>query len=156
MNIKILSLLYFFVIFTSGTRLAVAQDYINQGQFKTWTVFSGENMEACFAISSPKESEGKYTKRGTVQAAVVYRPRENGFSFISLEFGYPFAKDALVEIKIDKKRLRPIDADLQIPDTNKFKKHTGWEPKISFEETMKDLLDYWRVKVNTNPNQLLR
>ena len=61
-----------------------------------------------------------------------------------------------IEIKIDRKRLRPIDADLQIPDTNKFKKHTGWEPKISFEETMKDLLDYWRVKVNTNPNQLLR
>ena len=26
------------------------------------------------------------------------------------------------------RRLRPLDADLQVPDTTKFRKHTGWEP----------------------------
>ena len=54
------------------------------------------------------------------------------------------------EIKIvtDPERLRPIDADLQIPDCSKFKAHTGWEPQIPYEETMKDLLDYWRKRVN--------
>jgi GDP-mannose 4,6-dehydratase len=41
-------------------------------------------------------------------------------------------------------RLRPIDADLQVPDTSKFAAHTGWEPEIPFEQTMRDLLDYWR------------
>ena len=29
-----------------------------------------------------------------------------------------------------------IDAVLQVPDTAKFKNHTGWEPTIPFEETM--------------------
>jgi len=53
-----------------------------------------------------------------------------------------------IKIVTDKSRLRPIDADLQIPDINKFKKHTGWQPKISFEETMKDLLNYWREKIS--------
>ena len=48
-----------------------------------------------------------------------------------------------------KDRLRPIDADLQIPDTTKFKNHTGWSPEIKFEQTMSDLLDYWRKKVNS-------
>ena len=54
------------------------------------------------------------------------------------------------EIKIvtDPERLRPIDADLQIPDCSKFKAHTGWEPEIPYEKTMKDLLDYWRKRVN--------
>lgn len=52
-----------------------------------------------------------------------------------------------IEIQIDSERLRPIDADLQIPNTFKFKDHTGWKPEISFEKTMKDLLDYWRNKV---------
>ena len=52
-----------------------------------------------------------------------------------------------VEIKIDKERLRPIDADLQIPDTTKFEKHTGWKPKYTFEETMRDLLNYWIDKI---------
>jgi GDPmannose 4,6-dehydratase len=48
---------------------------------------------------------------------------------------------------IDPDRLRPIDADLQIPNTIKFRSHTGWEPKISFSQTMQDLLNYWREKV---------
>ena len=52
-----------------------------------------------------------------------------------------------IKIRIDKSRIRPLDADLQIPDTSKFKKHTGWEPKIKFEKTMQDLLNYWRVQI---------
>lgn len=52
-----------------------------------------------------------------------------------------------IDVQTDPKRLRPIDADLQVPDTRKFKAHTGWEPKISFETTMQDLLDYWRGRV---------
>lgn len=52
-----------------------------------------------------------------------------------------------IKIVIDQERLRPIDADLQIPDCRKFKEHTGWEPIIPYEKTMKDLLDYWREKI---------
>lgn len=53
-----------------------------------------------------------------------------------------------IKIIIDKERLRPIDADLQIPDCSKFKSHTGWKPEIPYKKTMKDLLDYWRNRVN--------
>tara|TARA_B110000967_G_scaffold164391_1_gene171700 strand:+ start:4130 stop:5149 length:1020 start_codon:yes stop_codon:yes gene_type:complete len=53
------------------------------------------------------------------------------------------------EIKIieDPKRLRKIDADLQVPDIRKFKKHTKWKPVYKFEDTMSDLLNYWRIQV---------
>ncbi len=54
---------------------------------------------------------------------------------------------AQIKIEVDPERLRPIDADLQIPNTKKFQKHTGWEPRISFETTMADLLNYWRERV---------
>lgn len=47
-------------------------------------------------------------------------------------------------IEQDPARMRPIDADLQIPDTRKFRNHTGWKPEIPFRQTMQDLLDYWR------------
>ena len=60
---------------------------------------------------------------------------------------YSTKKDT-IEIVVDKERLRPIDADLQVPDCSKFKAHTGWEPQISFETTMRDLLDYWRNRVS--------
>lgn len=52
-----------------------------------------------------------------------------------------------IEIVTDPERLRPIDADLQVPDCRKFKEHTGWEPRICFETTMGDLLEYWRRRV---------
>ena len=55
-----------------------------------------------------------------------------------------------IKIIKDKNRLRPIDADLQVPNTSKFQKHTGWKPKIKFEKTMLDLLNYWRQKVKKN------
>lgn len=61
-----------------------------------------------------------------------------------------------IKIEIDPERLRPIDADLQIPDIRKFEQHTGWKPEISFEKTMKDLLDYWRDKINQSVSYLVR
>lgn len=61
-----------------------------------------------------------------------------------------------ISIETDPERLRPIDADLQVPDTSKFTKHTGWKPEISFEDTMRDLLEYWRKKVIENNRFLTR
>lgn len=66
------------------------------------------------------------------------------------------SKTRNIEVITDPARLRPIDADLQIPDTKKFKAHTGWEPKYSFEETMADLLNYWRNRVKSGKNFLSR
>jgi GDP-mannose 4,6-dehydratase len=57
-----------------------------------------------------------------------------------------------LRIEVEPERLRPIDADLQIPDTSRFKNSTNWEPKISFDQTMSDLLDYWREKVQKSPS----
>lgn len=68
---------------------------------------------------------------------------------------YSTIKDQ-IKVEVDPERLRPIDADLQIPDCTKFKQHTGWEPQIPFEKTMHDLLDYWRDKVKRGGNFLTR
>src|SRR5476649_302864 len=32
-----------------------------------------------------------------------------------------------IKVEVDPERLRPIDADLQVPDTTKFEMHTGWK-----------------------------
>ena len=60
-----------------------------------------------------------------------------------------------LKIEVDPDRLRPIDADLQVPDTSKFQNHTGWMPTISFEKTMADLLNYWRLRVKNEGNTFL-
>ena len=61
-----------------------------------------------------------------------------------------------IAIEVDPARLRPIDADLQVPDTRKFQVHTGWKPEIPFEKTMQDLLEYWRSRVRVGEKFLTR
>ena len=49
----------------------------------------------------------------------------------------------------DASRFRPSDVTLQVPDSSKIRNITGWSPKISFEKTMTDLLNFWR-KIEAN------
>jgi GDPmannose 4,6-dehydratase len=60
-----------------------------------------------------------------------------------------------IKIEVDPDRLRPIDADLQVPNTKKFTDHTGWKPEIKYEQTMWDLLNYWRERVAENKGKFL-
>jgi GDP-mannose 4,6-dehydratase len=61
-----------------------------------------------------------------------------------------------IRVEVDRDRLRPIDADLQVPNTAKFAAHTGWQPHYTFEQTMGDLLDYWRGRVRSGTQFLSR
>lgn len=65
-------------------------------------------------------------------------------------------KKDVIRIETDPERLRPLDADLQVPDTSKFRAHTGWKPEIPFEKTMRDLLDYWRARIDRHGVTLIR
>ena len=63
-------------------------------------------------------------------------------------------KNIKVEVAMD--RIRPLDADLQVPNTLKFRNHTGWKPEIPFEKTMTDLLNYWRERIKLQGCYLTR
>lgn len=51
-----------------------------------------------------------------------------------------------IEVKVDKARLRPSDVPLLLGDCSKFRKDTGWKPEIPFEQTLEDILNYWRQR----------
>jgi GDP-4-dehydro-6-deoxy-D-mannose reductase len=55
--------------------------------------------------------------------------------------------DVSVDVKSDPTRFRPSDVKVLICDSSKFRKLTGWKNEITFEQTLKDLLDYWRERV---------
>jgi GDP-4-dehydro-6-deoxy-D-mannose reductase len=52
-----------------------------------------------------------------------------------------------LKTETDKSRMRPSDVELLIGSAEKFKKATGWKPSIPFDQTLSDLLDYWRKKI---------
>jgi GDP-4-dehydro-6-deoxy-D-mannose reductase len=51
---------------------------------------------------------------------------------------------AKVTVRKDPARMRPSDVPLLVGDASRFRADTGWEPTIPFEQTLRDLLEYWR------------
>lgn len=49
-----------------------------------------------------------------------------------------------IPTRYDSKLARPADVTNQIPCVSKFTHETGWKPRYSFEESLSNLLDYWR------------
>jgi len=52
-----------------------------------------------------------------------------------------------VTVETDPARLRPSDVEILIGDSSKFRADTGWAPRYAFDQTLGDLLDYWRDRV---------
>jgi len=54
----------------------------------------------------------------------------------------------IIQVKEDPARMRPSDVPILICDSSRFFKKTGWRPRIPFEQTLFDLLTYWREKLD--------
>lgn len=52
-----------------------------------------------------------------------------------------------IKIVVDPKLLRPADSVSKLPDDSKFRKLTGWKPEITIEQSLEDLLNWWRGRV---------
>jgi GDP-4-dehydro-6-deoxy-D-mannose reductase len=55
-----------------------------------------------------------------------------------------------ITVEQDPARMRPSDTPVLFGDTTKLVAATGWQPEIPFEQTMREILDYWRSKVRTS------
>jgi len=104
-------------------------------------------VRAYYMLVTHNPTAGEYYNIGGTHTCTIGEMLQTLLSFSSV-------KD--IKIETDPERLRPIDADLQVPNTEKFTKHTGWVPEIPFERTMRDLLSYWRDRVKQNHSFLTR
>ncbi|MBG06282.1 MAG: GDP-mannose 4,6-dehydratase [Rhodospirillaceae bacterium] len=104
-------------------------------------------VRAYFMLVTVKPDAGAYYNIGGTHSCTVGDILDMLLSFSE--------RKSEIRIETDPDRLRPIDADLQVPDTRKFTQHTGWAPQIPFEQTMRDLLDYWRERVARDGDRFL-
>jgi GDPmannose 4,6-dehydratase len=118
----------------------------NLDSMRTWSDVR-DAVRAYYLLVTVKPKAGAYYNIGGSYSCTV---RE------MLDFLLSLSTRNDIEVVVEKERLRPIDADLQVPDTRKFREHTGWKPVIPFEETMGDLLAYWRERVARNQCFLVR
>jgi GDPmannose 4,6-dehydratase len=118
----------------------------NLDSLRTWSDVR-DAVRAYYMLVTQKPVAGEYYNIGGTYTCSVREMLEHLINLSTV-------KD--IQVVIDPERLRPIDADLQFPDTSKFTQHTGWKPEISFEKTMLDLLNYWREQVSSGKGFLLR
>lgn len=52
-----------------------------------------------------------------------------------------------IQVEVDSTKLRPVDVPIIEADTTKLYQCTKWKPEISIDETISDVLDYWRNQI---------
>lgn len=50
-----------------------------------------------------------------------------------------------IDVKVDPKKTRPLEVNVQTGDNSKIFSETGWQPEMPIEETLRDILDHWRA-----------
>lgn len=53
-----------------------------------------------------------------------------------------------IAVEQDTARMRPSDVPISYCDYSRLRERTGWEPTIPLEESLRDVLYYWREKVS--------
>lgn len=56
-----------------------------------------------------------------------------------------------VTIQTDPSRMRPSDVEVLQGDASRFQRVTGWQAKIPFETTARDLMEWWRHTLKRAP-----
>jgi GDP-4-dehydro-6-deoxy-D-mannose reductase len=51
----------------------------------------------------------------------------------------------------DVNRVRAVDVPHMRADCSRLRAATGWEPRISLQQSLQDILDYWRARVQSEP-----
>ena len=118
----------------------------NLDSLRTWSDVR-DAVRAYYMLVTVNPTAGAYYNIGGKHSCTIGEILDKLLSFSPLK--------SEIRIEVDPDRLRPIDADLQVPNTAKFEAHTGWRPEISHDKTLRDLLDYWRQRVATEGNRFL-
>ncbi len=59
-----------------------------------------------------------------------------------------------IHVQSDPERMRPSDVPRLLGDCSKFRRATGWDPEIALDNTLEDLLNYWRDRAKKAPPAL--
>nr|MCR5215928.1 GDP-mannose 4,6-dehydratase [Lachnospiraceae bacterium] len=54
---------------------------------------------------------------------------------------------ARITVEVDPAKIRPVDVPIIEADTTKLEEATGWKQEISLDQTLEEMLSYWRAEV---------
>ncbi len=95
------------------------------------------DMVRAYVLALEQGEPGEVYNIGSGQSRSIQALLEGLFSLSS----------ARITVEMDSGRRRPSDVPEMVCDASKFRARTGWEPRLPFEQTLRDLLDYERELV---------
>ncbi len=93
--------------------------------------FAGDYVEAVYRMLQQKEPLDYVISSG--QSRSVKELVQTAFSYVGLNWEK--------HVKTDPKLVRPAEVDILLGDSSLAKKNLGWQPKTSFEELVKMMVD---------------
>lgn len=69
-----------------------------------------------------------------------------GYSLKSLLYKMISMSNMNIDVMVDPDKFRPADVPEIYADISKIKNHIQWQPQISMDTSLADILDYWRAK----------
>lgn len=81
--------------------------------------------------------KGQYGEAYNISSEKAYQIKDI-IKAIEAEMGVEF------ELSVDEKLLRPTDEKIIIGDVTKIKNDTGWSQQIPLNQTVKEMIEYWR------------
>jgi GDP-4-dehydro-6-deoxy-D-mannose reductase len=61
-----------------------------------------------------------------------------------------------LEVRLDPARLRPSDVPALVGDPSRLRRSTGWSPRHTLAEALRDLLEAWRARVGAGEGEARR
>jgi GDP-4-dehydro-6-deoxy-D-mannose reductase len=110
------------------------------------------------AVGNVDSARDLHDVRDTVRAYVAIIERGQAGRIYNVCVGQAFrireVLDRLVQmsrvpvtVRVDPDRYRPNDNPILLGDRSRIERELGWKPVISLDQTLTDLLDYWRKQV---------
>ncbi len=104
--------------------------------------YAKEYVEAMWLMLQQAEPDDYVVATG--QTNSVREFLEEAFSYADLDW-----RD---HVELDPKYLRPAEVDYLIGDASKAKRAFGWEPKVTFKELVRLMVDADSERLKSNPN----
>jgi GDP-4-dehydro-6-deoxy-D-mannose reductase len=100
------------------------------------------DMVRAYVLAVEHAAAGEVYNLGTGQPVAVQRVLD-----ILLQ-----ASPIAIDVQPDPARMRPVNVPLVACNAQRFQARTGWRPEIPLEQTIHDILEYWRLRAPTHSN----
>lgn len=110
-----------------------AKDYVRG----MWMMLQNESQHDYVLATGETHSVREFTEKAFARVGIniTWKGERGSIEEVGVD------DDGNIRVKVDPKYFRPAEVDLLLGDATKAKEKLGWEPKVTFEELVNEMVD---------------